>query len=154
MFAGNINKVRRDMTWYWNCSDAALGISSNWFTVLNGDMGSRSSTNPENVIHHLKDIRRHRKLWQALSKLSRIEYRQLTALFDETLQDKYPFNVRDIFKDKTGLALCLFSDYDLLKEIGKKHPNKLSGLQHEILTQLKILTDLTYDNLLKKVASL
>src|ERR1017187_4277142 len=136
MFAGNIYKVRREVDWYFNCSDSAMGLGSNWYTVLNGDMGSRSSTNPETIIFHLKDIRKHRRIWQALDQLPRTEFRYLMALYCDEYKDKYSIIIRDIFKEKTGLALCLFSDLDLLMKIARNHPHKLSPLQNEILTKL------------------
>src|ERR1017187_8603086 len=128
-----------------------MGISSGYFAMINSS-GSHPSTNPENICNYLKEIAKHRKIWQALNQLSQPEYRQLTALFDESYQDKYSIIIRDIFKDKTGLALCLFNDLPLLMKLAKRYPNKLSPLEHDMLTKLRQLTDITYDNLLNKVA--
>jgi hypothetical protein len=153
----NIDRAKKAIDWFFNVSESQMGIGSNWFATTNTNTGDHASINPESIIFRLKAIRQHRQIWQALAQLSSREYRMITALYDDDYQTKYPPIVKKIFKEKTGLALCLIDDMSInqfLKMAEADRHGTLTDLQRETLSKLKDLTNMTYDNLHVKLLKL
>lgn len=109
-------QIEKDIIWYLNDSDAAMGYSSNWFATINTST-CIPATAPEPPINFLKAIARHRKIHNLLKHLERYHYRYIQALYLDDYQSKYPPLIRIIFKETTGLALCLFYDQRLLERL-------------------------------------
>src|ERR1017187_7889218 len=119
MLLTNFDRAKKAVDWYLNQSEGAMGICSNWFATTNTNPGAQSAVNPETIIFYLKDIRKHRKIHQALMQLTREEYRMFTAIYSDEYKKKYPAIIKVMFNDKssdpkmanhpsiTGLAMCL-----------------------------------------------
>jgi hypothetical protein len=112
-----IDRVKKMIDWYFNVSESAMGISSGFYAMINSSPGNQLSTNPENIIHFLPKIRKHRKIHQALLELSKEDYRRITALYVESYQQRYPKIIKQIFAERTGLALCLSYDLEALLKL-------------------------------------
>jgi hypothetical protein len=146
--AVKIDRVKKMIDWYFNCSASAMGISSGFYAMINSSPGNQLSTNPENIIHFLSKIRRHRKIHQALIKLSKADYRMMTSLYVEEYQHRYPKLLKQIFAERTGLALCLTYDLEaLLKLASKWYHHAMNEQETAELNAIIKLTNDTYDKL-------
>lgn len=148
--------MKKDIDWYFNCSDAAMGISSNYFAMINSSPGKDSSTNPESVIFFLPKIRKHRKIYNVLSQLNRNDYNIVCALYMDEYKTKYPLIVQYVFKEKTGAALCLCTEtIEVLLQIctNKRH-GMLDDIQRAKLDKLMKLTNDKYNEIHEQLRKL
>jgi hypothetical protein len=148
-----LDKLKRYLKWYFCDSGPVLGQRSNYYTILNTAYGSTPSVDNEGIVGSLNKIGKHRLLHQAILTLDRKEIRYLYALYLDEYQYKYPLIIKNIFKERTGLALCLVPDPDgkqlaVLLDLCVKHRHQsLSKLEEQTLNQLIELTNKVYQRL-------
>lgn len=146
----NIISVKNHLNWFFNHSDAALGFHSGHSAFISAMWSSNHLTKSdfEPTDKLLKQIKKHRKIYQALQKLSTLQYRQATALYCQEYQNKYPPIITKIFKEKTGIILTLTNDSKLLNSLCTKHYHKtLSQSEKFQLDQFVDLTNQAYTKL-------
>lgn len=148
----NITRLKRFLKWYFNDSASVLGLRSNYYTILNTAYGSIPYVENDSLLGSLKKIREHRLIHQALQELDRANFRQFEALYLDEYQNHYPLIIKNVFKDKTGLALCLSFDMKELMDLCVKYRHKsLSDKEQLELNKLVELTDITYQKLHKRL---
>lgn len=146
------DKVKQYLRWYFNDSAAVLGMRSNYYTILNTAYGQIPYTENDSLLGSLKKIGDHRKIHQALMSLDRCQIRYLNALYLDEYQSKYPKIIKNVFNEKTGLALCLFYDMEMLLDLCTKFRHQSLSSQEEIeLNKLMELTETTYQKLHKQL---
>lgn len=148
----NLNKLKRFLKWYFNDSASVLGLRSNYYTILNTAYGSMPYMENDSLIGSLKRVGEHRLVHQALAELQRYEFRRLEAIYLDEYQNKYPLIIKNVFREKTGLALCLAFDMKELLELCIKFRHKsLSPIEERTLNSLIELTNTTYLKLHKQL---
>lgn len=147
-----MNRLKRFLKWYYNDSAAVLGLRSNYYTILNTAYGSMPFMENESLLGNLKKVHEHRLIHQALSELDRTQFRYLSALYYDEYQIQYPLVIKHVFNEKTGLALCLFTDLKELLTLCVKHRQKcLEPNEERTLNQLIKSTDELYSKLHKQL---
>lgn len=148
----NIGKLKRFLKWYFNDSASVLGLRSNYYTILNTAYGSMPYMENESLLGSLKRIHEHRLIHQALAELDRSQFRHFEALYLDEYQHRYPLIIKNVFKEKTGLALCLSFDLKELSELCVKFRHKsLSPQEETTLNCLINLTNTTYTKIHKQL---
>ena len=147
-----MDKAKRAVDWLINCSEAAMGISSGYYAMINSDPGTIPTTNPETIINFLPKITKHRRIYTALQTLPKADYRKLCALFEDTYKNSFPVIIRHVFEDKVGLALTLYYDKEKLEKLCLQFRHKaLKPEDEKTLNELIALTDKEYNRLLIEV---
>lgn len=148
----NMNKLKQVLKWYFCDSASVLGLRSNYYTILNTAYGSMPYMENESLLGNLKKVHEHRLIHQAVNELTREQYRYLEALYYDEYQVRYPPTIRIVFKERTGLALCLHDNLKELLELCMKHRHhSLSPEEERQLTELQSKTDATYQKLHKQL---
>lgn len=144
--------VEKQIDWYFNCSQADMGISSNWYAMINASSTTPSDP-PDSVIHYLPAIRKHRKIHNALQALTAEEFRYFCAIYQEDYQSKYPRMIKLAFTEKTGLVLCLYQGKPekLLDLCSKYRHSSLSPEETAIFNELQARTSILYHNIHQKI---
>ena len=144
----DIHRIKRQIDWYFNTSASAMGISSGYYAMINGAERSPSGVNSEPVIHFIHKITKHRKIHKALLNLDKNQYRQLTAIYVDDYQSKYPLVIKNIFKEKTGLLLCLTYDLPKMLTLCTKYRQKtMSDTERLSFNTIISSVDMQYDAL-------
>jgi hypothetical protein len=147
-----IEKLKKYLKWYFCDSAVVLGQRSNYYTILNTAYGSAPAVDNEGLLGSLKKIAQHRRLWQAMTSIPQYQVRQLSALYLDEYQNRYPLIIKRVFNEKTGLALCLSYDLEELLQLCMKHRHEnLTAPEKAALDKLIRLTDETYDKLHKQL---
>ena len=148
----NINRLKKFLRWYFNDSASVLGMRSNYYTILNTAYGSIPYMENDSLIGSLGKIREHRLIYQCLIDLDRSQFRHLEALYLDEYQMRYPLIIKNVFSDKTGLALCLHYNMKELMDLCIKFRHKsLSPEEDRTLNNLKELTNQTYIKIHKQL---
>src|ERR1035438_9413470 len=128
----NIDRLIKRIDWYFNASASAMGISSGYYAMVNGSKSSNSGVNHESIINFLQSIRKHRKIHAAICELDPSEFRDLSAIYDDTYKNKYPPAIKTVLNGKTGLFLCMTFDLQKMLDLCTKHRQKSLNAQEEI----------------------
>lgn len=143
-------QVKRDIRWFINDSQTALGLHSAYSAFENAmnSPGHVLFVCPEYTDATLKQISRHRKIYKAVMQLPHDQYRYLQAMYCDEYQPKYPLIIKGIFKEKTGLLFCLHNDmHELLKLCENYRHKSMTPNQEARLKGLIMHTDKVYEKL-------
>ena len=104
-------EARQILEWHRNCSDVALGISSNYGAAvrlleLGLKSGGKTYVDPEEGITDgmLRSVRRHRRIRECLSRV-KPEHRRTLRNYPEPTLAQYPAPVRTFFEDLAPIVI-------------------------------------------------
>jgi hypothetical protein len=144
----NMRTVKSQLNWYFNHSDAALGFHSGHSAFISAMWSANHivECNFEPTDKILKQIKKHRLMYQALQQLPMAQYRQLTAIYIQEYQHRYPPIITRFFQEKTGVLLTLYNDLSTLQNIClKRYHQTLSDPEEKQFQEMESRTNMAYD---------
>jgi hypothetical protein len=106
--------------------------------MINSSPKFIQNTNSEQILAIIDSgsISKHRKIHKSLLLLSKEEYRFLRALYEDDYQSLFPKEIKSVFQNKTGLALCLSNNPDLVIICKKFRQSVASQQEKEQISNL------------------
>lgn len=146
------HQVERDMLWFFNHADAAMGFKSSHAAFVAAVYGV-SSTNQETDPYTdglLKQVRKLRHIRNVFFSLPKYVQRALEATYNHECQFRFPPELVTIYGNKAGCAL--FNQHiqnleELSKLCRKKISSKLSSQEELVMFNIGVETRQLWDNI-------
>lgn len=137
IYDASIERIKAELTWYFNYADADCGLRSNWNAMVQASMLPGSHWHDPYDSFTLKAVDKRREIEKVFFQLpSRYQQYLYVYLGPETP----PGEIALIFKDQTAGAICAFTAgiQELTKLCSRIHQGTASQKDKTTISQLRM----------------